>query len=94
MIINVRIELTQAQLLRLADVVDGKQTQRPASRAEVREIAAEFVESLCAPPIGGAVRSDDLSIPDPEDREVLAGMPPDYIRGWNRFKRKLGSTGK
>jgi hypothetical protein len=29
---------------------------------------------------------------DPEDRKILKGKDLNYIRGWNKFKRKQGSS--
>lgn len=49
-------------------------------------------DALIAAATSSAVpRAGALSIPDPEDRERLAGRCPSYVTGWNKVKRKLGA---
>lgn len=104
---NVAIELTDEQRSTLADLIDGKQTKRLLTRAEVGALCRLFLESLIEqadePPTNQPGRlfiaadddnqapRGDLHIADPEDRQLLAGKSAGYVVGWNKVKRALAA---
>ena len=98
---NVSIDLQPLDLRLLADVIDGKETQRTATRAEIVAICRQHIGGLIetqleAPkPVlrkdanGKSVLDDhnELYVVDPKDRPLMAQPDnPSYVRGWNQVK--------
>ena len=103
---NVSIELTDEQRNALAVAIDGKQSKRLATRAELGALCRLFVEAVieheaeqapCQPgrlfsePVEASEPRGSLHIADAEDRASLAGKPVGYVVGWNKVKRRLGA---
>ena len=89
---NVAIELTDEQRSILADALDGKSSKRLATRKEVAAVCRGFIEAVLKEHLETAtaepICANTLEVADPEDRELLRGKAPGYIRGWNMVKRK------
>lgn len=97
--VNVNVEISDAQRNVLAQAIDGKPIKRLATRDEVRDYVAGCIASLVE---AGAVTeptavastplrpasTNDLSVIDPEDEEILRGKDPGYVVGWNRWKKR------
>ncbi len=88
---NVSIELCNTDRRFIADFIDGKTSQRKATRAEIVAICRDAVATIIRAQIGDRVReitppAHTRSTPDPEDTEHLAGESPGHIRGWNNAK--------
>lgn len=87
---NVAIELDDQNRRVLANLIDGKTSQRLCTRKEVCELTQGSIDALCAQPIASyetSVSNTDLLIIDPEDKAILDGKSPSYIIGWNKKKR-------
>lgn len=81
---NVSIELDDAARDQLADLLDGKVTQRAATRKEICAIVRAGLDVLLdranvipAPP----------SVATPDDVKVLEGKDDRYKYGWNNAGR-------
>ena len=91
---NISINLTDAERLILADILDGKHTQRLATRAEIVALCRQHIGGLIADLVGvstmtgPAFNQDDIYKADPDDAELLRDKSPGYIRGWNLVKRR------
>ena len=97
---NVPVELTDLERNMLAQIIDGKQSQRTVSRKEVNEIVRGCFDSLVHRFEKAAgehnsqaltARRDtqaDLLLADPEDAEELRGKSGSYIIGWNKAKAR------
>ena len=99
---NVSIELDDQQLRLLADIIDGKQTQRTATRAEIVAIARQHIGGLIGSqeespkpvlhrdPADGVAKvksTSHLLVVDPKDRPLMQQPDnPSYVRGWNQVK--------
>lgn len=91
----VHIELSDEQLSRLADLIDGKTSKRRATRKEVQGIALSSLEGVLAEPVSTPsqpkISAEGLKRP-PEAmikaaRELLGRSfnEASYIRGYNKL---------
>ena len=97
---NVSIELDERDLDLFADILDGKQTKRTATRKEITAFVKGCVASMVAQgntaliPLHqrdiidvGATTLPSSAVPDAEDIELLRGRAPSYVMGWNKVKQ-------
>lgn len=92
---NVSIELTDTQRNILAALLDGKETKRLATRADINTVCTKLIEDLLTEAVEASLESlgsaepvESLESIDPEDRVALAGKSIGHIRGWNQVKRR------
>jgi len=99
---NVPIDLTDAQRSELANMLDGKVTQRLATRKEIVKLCEAYIAGLVGEDAAEAPvkpqnrvvlatcqnRYDPSLNGDDEDRDHLAGKSEGYIRGWNMVKNR------
>ena len=95
---NVSLDLTDDQRRQLANLIDGKVTQRLATRKEIVTFTRQHIAGLVAESeptdedVNESQRAPSSTASvlyqiDPEDRPALTGRSPGYIRGWNLVKR-------
>lgn len=86
---NVPIDLTDAQRSELANMLDGKVTQRLATRKEIVKLCEDYIAELVSSTEGPVERPAKYPRAISRDEaDHLAGKSEGYIRGWNMVKNR------
>ena len=97
---NLGIELTDDERDALANLIDGKDTTRLATRKEITAMVVQHIGGMCrfaesstfdeVAEEDGSPKGDlyVIDMDDPLSKTMAKPEDPSYIRGWNQVKGK------